>query len=96
MPPGRTPSWPKPWLDLAAKCGGSVELRVALGYRSKTTLSDKLRARSPWTRSDFLLLSAVAERHHVAISTLLPAPAILVLSKPDGRPVLADASEVEP
>lgn len=91
MQTGRRPNWPPAWVTLAEKCGGSVPLRQALGYRSKTTLSAKIAGRKPWTRADYLLLVILAVRHDIPTDQLLPPAAVYALDRPDARPVLGEA-----
>jgi len=85
---GRTPSWPIPWLDLALRCGGTVQLRECLGYNSKTTLSDKIHGRSPWTRADWLLLLNLCVRHGLDVADLLPARVRQSLVLPGAKPAV--------
>ena len=69
---GRRPSWPPVWIALAAKVGGSKALRLDIfGYRSKTTLSDKILGRSPWSKADRTILGFLAKKHGLPLADLL-------------------------
>jgi len=69
---GRRPSWPAPWMLLAEREGGSRKLREErFGYRSKTTLSDKIHGRSPWSKADRTIIGFLARRHGIALDSLL-------------------------
>ena len=72
---GRRPVWPAAWLALASAEGGSRQLReVVLGYKSKTTLSDKIHGRSPWSQADKTLLAFLAAKHKLKLDELITKP----------------------
>jgi|WetSurMetagenome_2_1015567.scaffolds.fasta_scaffold1310542_2 hypothetical protein len=75
MPSGRPPNWPAPWLDFAARMGGSAALRRSLGYRSKTTLSGKISGATPWQKHDLMLILALAVSYPIKPEELI-APSI--------------------
>lgn len=58
-------------MTLAAREGGSRRLRrEVFGYSSKTTLSDKIAGRSPWSRADLSILGLLAEKHGLSLEAL--------------------------